>query len=203
MKIIAATPSMQGNIAELIYSAGPELYDFIYKTSSHRAQDFIQFEFESGNGFCGYRNVTVALVDGKVVATGCFYDGEAYLGLTLGTLKNMFRFYGPLKIWPILSRTRHIESVMQKPKINELYLSNFGVEPTMRSRGIGKAMLAHKIADARLKQYWLFSLDVADSNPRAQALYERLGLKVAKLKKFSGKRQGLQVPNAIKMELAL
>lgn len=52
---MVATPAMQGNIAKLMYSAGPELYDFIYKTSSQQAQDFIQFEFESGEGFCGHR----------------------------------------------------------------------------------------------------------------------------------------------------
>ena len=120
MKITTATPQMQGNGAELMYSAGPELYDFIYKTAKHRAQDFIQFEFESGQGFCGYRNVTVALVDNKIVATGCFFDGKVYSRLTLGTLKNMIRFYGPLNIWPILLRLRHIESVMQQPKKSEL-----------------------------------------------------------------------------------
>lgn len=203
MQIIAATPLMKGNIAQLMYSAGPELYDFIYKTSSHRAQDFIQFEFESGNGFCGYRNVTVAMIDGKAVATGCFYDGKSYPTLTLGTLKNMFHFYGALKIWPTLLRAKHITSVMQKPKNSEIYLSNFGVEPAMRSHGIGMAMLEQKITEARLKQYRLFSLDVAENNPRAQSLYERLGLKPTSFKNFSGKRQGFQVPNAIKMEMFL
>lgn len=203
MQIMVATPAMQGNIAKLIYSAGPELYDFIYKTSSQQAQDFIQFEFESGEGFCGHRNVTVALIDGQVVATGCFYDGKTYAELTLGTLKNMFRFYGRLKSWPVLLRTRHIESVMQKPQSNELYLSNFAVEPSLRSSGIGKAMLAHKIAEARTHHYQLFSLDVADNNPRAQLLYERMGLKAAELKHFTGQRQGIQVPNAIKMEMML
>lgn len=203
MQIIAATPDMQGNIADLMYSAGPELYDFIYKTTKHRAQDFIQFEFESGKGFCGYRNVTVAMVDGKVVATGCFFDGRIYPKLTLATLKNIFRFYGPLNVWPILLRLKHVESVMQQPRKTELYLSNFGVEPVLRSTGIGKAMLEHKIAEARQQQYRIFSLDVADTNPRAQALYERMGLRAGLLKKFSGKRSGIKVPNAIKMELVL
>lgn len=203
MKITTATPQMQGNIVELMYSAGPELYDFIYKTAKHHAQDFIQFEFESGQGFCGYRNVTVALVDNKIVATGCFFDGKVYPKLTLGTLKNMIRFYGPLNIWPILLRLRHIESVMQQPKKSELYLSNFGVEPDLQGKGIGKAMLEYKIAGARQQHYQIFSLDVAHTNPRAQALYERMGLRAGQLKKFSGKRSGIKVPNAIKIELVL
>jgi ribosomal protein S18 acetylase RimI-like enzyme len=201
MEIRKASKSDKGNIAELIYSAGPELYGFIYKTDKKTAIEYIQYEFNSGQGFCGYNNVTVAVKDGIVVGTGCFYDGVLNGKLMLGTTKNMFRFYGPIKIWKVLFRTRHIGSVMTTPKKNELYLSNFGVSAKCRSTGVGSAMLGDKINSAKKGHYKIFSLDVADTNPRAEALYKKHGLEIVKTKKFTGKREGIEVPLVKKMEL--
>lgn len=191
------------HIAALIYSAGPDLYDFIYKTGDKIATDYIRYEFNSGRGFCGYKNVTVAVRDGQVVATGCFYGGAVYKNLFMGTVRNMFQFYGPVKIWPILLRSRHIGSVMAEPKKDELYLANFGVSPERRGSGIGAAMLRDKIDFAKSAGYKVFSLDVSDRNPRAEALYLKHGLKVVKHNKFAGRRAGTDAPDSKKMELAL
>jgi ribosomal protein S18 acetylase RimI-like enzyme len=198
MKIRKAQKDDIGNIAELIYSSGPDLYDFIYKTNNRAAIEFIRYEFESGKGFCGYNNVTLAIQNEKIVATGCFFDGLIAGKLTAGTMVNMFKFYGILQIWEVLFRTKHITSVIKNPKKNELYLSNFGVLPEMRGQGIGKKILDTMIEEAKQLNYNFFSLDVADTNPRAEALYKKMGLDVVKFKTFSGKRKGFLVPNAKK-----
>jgi hypothetical protein len=54
MKMRTATLEDVLCIAPLIYSAAPELYDFLYKTVNHDPKKFIEFEFRSGRGFCGY-----------------------------------------------------------------------------------------------------------------------------------------------------
>ena len=203
MDIRTAQLTDQAHIVDLIYSAGPELYDFLYQTSAHHAQDFIAYEFASGQGFCGYPNVTVAVRDGVVVGTGCFFDGKNYDRLSLQTLRNMIAFYGWREIVPVLLHTAHIGSVMKRPKKDELYLSNFGVAPTCRSQGIGRAMIEQQIARAKQQGYRLFALDVAATNPRAQKLYESLGMHVICQKAFSGKRAGHNVPDARKMERIL
>lgn len=203
MEIRAARPSDDMGLVSLIYSAGPELYDFIYKTPRHDAKDYIAYEFQSGRGFCGHRNVTVAVKDGAVVGTGCFYGARQYGRLTLGTALNMFKFYGPVHIWPVLVRSGHIGSVMKAPKKNELYLSNFGVAASQRSTGVGSAMINAKVAEAKQKGFSVFGLDVADTNPRAEKLYRKLGLQMIEFKKFSGRRQGMQIPNSKKLELRL
>lgn len=203
MEIRRARPSDDLSLVSLIYSAGPELYDYLYKTDQCSAQDYIAYEFLSGRGFCGYPNVTVAIKDREVVGTGCFYDAKQYGRLTLGTALNMFKFYGPIRIWPVLFRSGHIGSVMKKPKPGELYLSNFGVAPSHRSTGVGSALINTRIAVAKAKGYQLFGLDVADTNPRAEQLYRKLGLQMVAFKKFSGKRADMQIPNSKKMELRL
>lgn len=203
MNIRASQPADINDVAELMYSAGPELYDFIYSTPHKKPLDYIRFEFKSGRGFCGHQNVTVAEVDGRAVATGCFYDGRMYASLLKGTLANMFKFYGPIRAWTPLIRANHTKSVMHPPRPDELYLSNFGVAPSLRGSGIGTALMKSKIETAKAAGYRKFSLDVADTNPRAEQLYRRLGLDCVKQKAFSGKRPGISVPNVKKMELKL
>ena len=203
MDIRPARADDQGDIVSCIYSSGSELYDFIYQTNSTTAEDFIAYEFASGRGFCGYRNVTVAVHEGKVVGTGCFYDGKQYKKLFLGSALNMVLFYGPFKIWGPMLRSNHISSVMKPPKDDELYLSNFGVSPRLRGKNIGSQIIKHWLDKAKSKGYRIFSLDVADTNPRAEKLYLSLGLAIIEFKKFTGKRAGMKIPNSKKMEMIL
>ncbi|MES2919469.1 MAG: GNAT family N-acetyltransferase [Pseudomonadota bacterium] len=203
MEIRPAHRDDRGAIAELMYSAGPELYDFLYRTDRVAATAFIADEFASGRGFCGYRNLTVAVIDGEVVATGCFYDGRQYGALMRGTVLNALRYFRLREVLPLLLRSGHVDSVMTHPARDELYLANFGVAPSRRGQGIGEAMVRHQLAQARARGYRVFSLDVAVTNPRAEALYRRLGLHVVREKHFSGHRPGIRVPDARKMELAL
>ena len=187
-----------GPIAELMYSSGPDIYNYLYKT---KALDYLRYEFASGIGFAGHPNVTVALHDGEVVGTGCFYDRDNYDRLPKGSIKNMVGFFGYLGVAPVMLRSRHIKSVMRAPKPGELYLSNFGVSDKQRSQGIGTKIIQHKLQEARQKGYDLFGLDVSVANPRGQALYSRLGLNVMKEKQFSNPKAGVNA--ARKMELAL
>ena len=203
IEIRQAKKSDTGDITALINSSGPELYDFIYKTADKSPMDYIRYEYLSGRGFCGFNNVTVAVQNGSVVATGCFYDGKAYQKLLLGTLFNMFLFYGIVKIWKVLERAGQAGQTMEKPKPDELYLSNFGVSSALRGTGIGSLMLDSQIDSAKKSGYSIFSLDVAETNPRAEALYARKGLTVVRNKKFKGRRSGFEVPDAKKMELVL
>lgn len=72
-----------------------------------------------------------------------------------------------------------------------------------RNAGIGREMIKRQLAAAARHGYRVFGLDVADTNPRAEMLYRRLGLNIVAHKQFTGKRDGMCIPNAKKMELTL
>lgn len=203
MEIRYAKPADRPQIAALIYSASPPAYDFICRTHGQDAKAFIDYEFASGRGFAGWRNVTVAVKDGVVVGTGSFYDGKRFNRLMLGSLLNMLLFYGPVRVWAVLKRSAEIDTLMKKPGPRELYLSNFGVSPACQGQGIGTAMIKHWAAVARNRRYTAFYLDVAQTNARAEKLYADLGFRVTRLKVFSGHREGITVPNAIEMAMRL
>lgn len=187
----------------LLHSAGPALYAYLYDTDQPRALEYIHFEFLSGKGFCGHERVTVVAQAGEVLATACCYDNREYFQMLAETTANMLRFYGPVRIWAALRRAQHVGSVMKPPRVGELYLANFGVRPERRDQGIGSLLLADCIARARRGGYEVFGLDVAENNPRAEALYVRNGLQVVASKRFSGRRAGHHVPGSRKMELRL
>lgn len=190
-----AQPNDQGSIAELMYSSGSDLYDYLY---AKKAIDYLIHEFNSGYGFAGYSNVTVAVCDGQVVGTGCFYGADRYKQLLNGSMKNMSNFFGKVGVVPVLWRARHLGSVMKPPKHGEIYLSNFGVSPQMRSQGIGTQIIQRRLQQAIKEGFSTFGLDVSSKNPKGQALYERLGLHTVEEKTFPVKNSG--VAPCFKME---
>ncbi|MCG8312600.1 MAG: GNAT family N-acetyltransferase [Pseudomonadales bacterium] len=200
LDIRSAKPSDQGKIAELMYSSGADLYDYIYKSQNSHPLDYIRWEFGTGRGLCTHKLLTVAVVDNTVVGTGTFYDGAAYQKMSTGASLNLMRYYG-LKTIPRAVRAMDSTRLMQAPKRDELYLANFGVSPELRGTGIGSKIIKHKIAEAKDQGYRLMSLDVSTQNPKAEALYQRLGFVVTKTKSMKG-RDGKQYA-CKKMELFL
>lgn len=188
----------KGPIAELIYSSGPEMYDYLFGPV---ALDRIYYEFLSGVGFTGYSNVTVAVLDGEVVGTGCFFDRKQYMSFMLGTIKVTFSYFGLSKGLAALWRSFHAARIMPAPKAKEIYLCNFGVVDRLRGRGIGSEIIQHKLVEARKLGYTRFGLDVSSGNPQAEAFYTRLGMKATAEKRFSVENSGVKPLR--KMEMLL
>ncbi|MCP5016368.1 MAG: GNAT family N-acetyltransferase [Ketobacter sp.] len=54
-------------------------------------------------------------------------------------------------------------------------LYHLGVSPEHQSKGIGQQLIAHLLEQVRVQNLQTAALDVAVTNPRAYALYERIG----------------------------
>lgn len=200
IEIRAAKHSEQGNVAELMYSSGADMYDYVYTTPTKHALDYIRYELPTVRGMCSHKLLTVAEHNGKVVATGTFYDRQQYKQMSNSATVNLLRFYG-IRVLPRILRALDSMKLMRPPKPDELYLANFGVAPELRGMGIGSKLLKHKIAQAQQQGYRIVSLDVSTKNPKAEALYDRLGFAVTKSKAITG-RDGKEYA-CKKMELFL
>lgn len=66
---------------------------------------------------------------------------------------------------------------------DEIHLNNFAVHPSWRQRGIGRALLAHVLADAERLGAPKATLEVRASNTAAIALYEAGGFRRAGLRR--------------------
>ena len=79
----------------LIYSSGPDAFDYAFaRPGRNSAQDFLRRAFLQGGGQFGWRQHTVGELDGKVVAAGTIFGGEANLGYLLAATRQILGFFG-------------------------------------------------------------------------------------------------------------
>ena len=167
-----------GNVEELMYSSGTEFYDYLYKSNSTSAQEYIALEFLSGAGTSGFNNVTVIESDATVLGAVCFYTGVEQKALTRGSVKNIFKYLGVFGGVRALFAVRHLVSMITIPQEDELYIMNLGIKEECQGQGLGTKLIEHIISRAPDFEANKVSLDVATNNPMAEKLYSRLGFKV-------------------------
>lgn len=193
-----ATPEDVHAAVPLIYSSGPAAFDFIFSPKPKQALDFLHYTFTDGNGEFGYKYHVVGEVDGKVVAVGTAFDGEATLNYFLAMGRQIVSFYG-LAAFSVIPRGLQVESIIQPPKGRLHYIAHLGVHPSMQGKGIGSKLVEHLMEQGRNAGKTHTALDVSVLNPRAQVLYERLGFKL------TGQRESKLpgVPSHNRLERAL
>ena len=163
----------------LIYSSGPLAFDFVFGSDRFPATEFLRRAFITGKGTFGYNNHVVGVRNGKVVATGAGYSSDTTVPYTLAVATQIVKAYRFGAVGQILTGLR-IERVIKPPAKGTHYVAHLGVTPEARGTGIGSALVEHLHDQGRQLGRTVAELDVAVTNPRAQALYERLGYRVVK-----------------------
>jgi ribosomal protein S18 acetylase RimI-like enzyme len=162
----------------LIHASGPAAFDYVFADARGNAQAFLRRAFIDGAGEFGCRNHVVAECDGEVVAVGAGFSGEHALAFTMAAARQIFAHYGPLRAPAVIARGLRTERVIPPPRRDVQYLAHLGVLPALRGSGIGRALIAELARRGAEQGRHRLELDVAADNPRAQALYERLGFAV-------------------------
>jgi ribosomal protein S18 acetylase RimI-like enzyme len=172
-----ARPEDVAAAVPLIYSSGPSAFDYVF---SHRtrttAQDFLAHAFTCAGGGFGYAIHWVVELDGAVVGTAAGYTGSDARRFMLPAIGQIFHCYGLWGSWPVLGRGLRIEQIIVPPRgPGYYYIANVGIAPELRGRGLGQWLLEHLHTEARERGATTLALDVSVENPRAEALYRRMG----------------------------
>jgi ribosomal protein S18 acetylase RimI-like enzyme len=179
LRFRVATARDAGAAVPLIYSSGPAAFDYVFAVPGRStALAFLQRAFVDGAGEFGWRNHIVGELEGVVVAVGAGYGGEAALAFTLAAARQILAHYGLRRAPGVIARGLRVERVIPPPPRGVHYLAHLGVSPALRGHGIGRALIEELIRRGLQQGRRRVMLDVAASNPRAQALYERLGFAV-------------------------
>lgn len=194
-----AQPSHVNAAVPLIYSSGPAAFDFVFRTEKQTAHDFLRKAFLDGAGEFGFRNHTVALVDGAVVGIGAGFSGETGLRFSVAAARQILSLYG-VQALGIIRCGLQIEHLFPPPDKTTLYIAHLGVASAMQSQGIGALFIEHFMAQGKAKGCTLAALDVSVENPRAQALYERAGFVVMVERESHLEKEFAQVANHRRME---
>lgn len=94
-------------------------------------------------------------------------------------------------------------AVAHKPERGELRVDGIAVSPEARGMGIGTRLLEEVATIAREDGFRWVRLDVVDVNPRAQALYERVGYRVTEVQSFRYMRRLVGYGGMTSMELTV
>jgi ribosomal protein S18 acetylase RimI-like enzyme len=174
-----ATAADAAAAVPLIHSSGPAAFDYVFALPGRGdAQAFLRRAFADGAGEFGWRNHVVGELEGVVVAVGAGYGGETALAFTLAAARQILAHYGLRHAPEVIARGLRVERVIPPPARGMHYLAHLGVSPVLRGQGIGRALIEELVRRGMQAGRRRMALDVAASNPRAQALYERLGFAV-------------------------
>jgi ribosomal protein S18 acetylase RimI-like enzyme len=199
-----AAPDDAEDAVPLIYSSGPAAFDYVFSVPGKAtALDFLMQAFRDGGGEFGCRNHVVGVLDGAVVATGAAWDGRSNLGFTLSAARQIVRTCSLAAGIAAMIRGLRVESIVQPPNSNTWYVAHLGVQPALRSRGHGEALVAHLLEAGRQRGHTRAALDVATTNPRAQSLYEHLGFVVTAERASKLANVQATVPSHRRMETRL
>lgn len=162
----------------LIHDSGPVAFRHIFSQSDREESlRFLAQAFQEGSGQFGYRNHLLAERDGQPVAVVAVWDARANLHFTVRATRQIFGFYGVRGI-AVAWRGLRFERIVRPAVPGVAYIAHVTVVPECRGEGIGRALLGHLLARSREDGYARAALDVADSNPRARALYEGMGFRL-------------------------
>jgi ribosomal protein S18 acetylase RimI-like enzyme len=149
-------------------------------------------------------HVVVALRQGELLgmvglsaADGPYGGGVIATTEVFGELRALLGTIGAIRAVVGLSMGQH------RPEKGELYVDGVAVSPAVRGGGIGTRLLDEVAMIAREDGFRWVRLDVVDTNPRAQQLYERLGYQVTRVQTFRYMRRFIGFGGMISMELPL
>lgn len=161
----------------LIYSSGAAAFDYVFAQPDADARAFLAVAFAEGSGEFGHRNHVVCESAGCVIAVGAGFGHADVASFTLAAARQIVRHYGWRAGGPILRGLR-TERVIQPPARGEFYLAHLGVAPAARGHGIGTQLVDWLLRRGQEQALHRACLDVAADNPRAEALYARLGFRL-------------------------
>ena len=199
-----ALPEDVAAAVPLIYSSGPAAFDYVFATrDGGDSLAFLHRCFLDGAGEFGWRNHWVGVIDGRVVAVGAGYGADTKWPFTLAAARQILSHYGVGRGLGVISRGLRVESVIRPPDGDMHYLAHLAVAPELRGRGVGRALIDQLMDRAREAGRPRAVLDVAVSNPRAEALYQRVGFKVIGERRSGLSRAQGAVPDHRRMERML
>lgn len=166
-------------VAPLIYDIARRDLDPLFAglVSGSSPLDVVEKFYRAPGGMFSWCNTEIALHDGLPAGFITSYRAASrkgsftWLALAAGQM-------GAHALVLLAWRGAVIARAMQHHLSGSWYVAFVGVDPLQQSLGIGSSLIERSIQTARASGCSCVELDVDVDNPRAQALYERIGFHV-------------------------
>jgi ribosomal protein S18 acetylase RimI-like enzyme len=190
-------------VAPYIYSSGPYSFNCVFASDETVVLPFICDAFSNGVGELQYGNHVTVTKEGAVVGCGAALAPNPSIGQTIGVLRHFLGSFGTIRGIGIVRRGLAFEKIVQPPKGDLWILAHLGVDEQLRGQRIGAQLIHHLIDSVRQRGGQRVGLDVAVINPKAEALYKRLGFQVTDERKSNLSNEFGTVPDFHRMEMSL
>ncbi len=179
LKFRPAQASDVDDLLPLIYSSGPEAFRYVF-SSTHEEQvlSFLEIVFQEGKTEWGYPQHIVAECEGHIVGVGALKTATQKWGFTRTALQAILTHYGLFDGMRVAWRGLQTERVIRPPTKGVGLIYHLAVIPAAQGRGVGRQLVSQLRKMAGERGVKKLGLDVAETNPRAQALYQELGFEV-------------------------
>ncbi|WP_442793661.1 GNAT family N-acetyltransferase [Paraburkholderia sp. ZP32-5] len=168
--------------APLVFASGEHEFEFFLGVPARECTAFLEHAFALSGGRFSWRRHEVAVdAHGRIVAVLAAHDGRRILSDDPHIVWTLLRYFGPLRTVPMLLRGLVLETELPKPKRAQTLIAHCATLDEARGTGVFSALFEHAIRGENAQQRGLKTgdreivLDVLVSNPRAAALYRRLG----------------------------
>lgn len=199
IELVAGHPKYAKHVGPLLHASFPEMIDFILPDHRMSAKVLAAL-YARDRGYFSYRYSTLAMSDGRVVGLEISFDlaqfsKEKWAGRLAWLLACPPSIWWP---WPP-TIARSIGAYEPAPTPNTYYLNNIAISPSQQGKGVGRLLIDHVSQRAAENGYDAIELDVATSNKRAAAVYEKLGFSVTRSLPSSEWLQGRGIPSLVRM----
>jgi ribosomal protein S18 acetylase RimI-like enzyme len=161
--------------ADLIFSAGPGLFSYVFATKPEGAKDILREAFSAPGHAFSYEYTHVLEVDDAPAGLLLGYPGHTKRKAE-EHIQGLMAHIIPLSRVPrILVNLADLSRIKQDVENDSFYILSVCMMPEFQGQGLGSALLRDTEFLARQLECTSLCLDVTYSNPRAKALFSRMG----------------------------
>ncbi|MEN6387971.1 MAG: GNAT family N-acetyltransferase [Candidatus Cryosericum sp.] len=174
-----ATPDDASFAARLMYNIACRDFDTLFTglAAGLSPHDVVETFYRAPGGMFSWHNTEIALHDGLPAGIITAYSVASRSG-SAAWLARAAAQLGARALVLLAWRGVIVARAVQRNTPGSWFIAFVGVDPTQQSLGIGSSLIERSIQKARRAGCSCVELDVDVDNPRAQALYERLGFHV-------------------------
>ena len=199
IKFRSCKPSDVNDAVPLIYSSGPTSFDYVFKDNKSNSEDFLSYAFVTKGGEFSFDNHIGMIYNEEFIGIGSSFSAAAGMSFLVYDPIKIIKHY-KLRSIRTMAKGLKVEQVIKLPKGNEIVLAHIAIKEDYRGKGFGQKMMEHLMNKKNQIDDISFVLDVSELNPRAKALYEKLGFTVKSIEKSKLKNQYGSVANHFRME---
>ncbi|NMP30701.1 GNAT family N-acetyltransferase [Thalassotalea sp. M1531] len=164
------------DVIPLMFSAGPEAYRYVFsQQSSNQALEFLREAYLRGGGEFGFSSHFVACQGDRVIGLLGLRQPNNNWPYAWSALTNILRYYSLVDALKVLVRGLKFEQIVKPTVRNRLCIHNLAVSESCQGLGVGRQLIEYAVNQAQALGFSHVCLDVAETNPKAKALYQRLG----------------------------